>query len=197
MKEGWVNGNIDEICLIEYGTRVVKKRDEGTIYPVYGGGGATFSIDKFNRENRMVIARFGMSEKCTRFVSDKFFLNDSGLTLIPKNKDYILSEFLNYHILSLNDAIYSLGRGTAQKNLNVDEFKKLVLYYPKDLETQKKIVAILDEAFAAIENAKANIEKNIENANELFQSRLNEIFSRKGDGEEKRLGDLSWGLVLY
>src|SRR5690606_334886 len=39
--------------------------------------------------------------------------------------------------------------------------------------------------------AKANIEKNIDNAKELFQSKLNEIFSQKGDGwEEKKLGDI-------
>ena len=37
-----------------------------------------------------------------------------------------------------------------------------------------------------------NIEKNIQNAEELFQSKLNEIFSQKGDvWEEKRLDDIS------
>ena len=36
---------------------------------------------------------------------------------------------------------------------------------------------VLDEAFAAIDKAKANIERNLTNARELFQSRLNDIFS--------------------
>lgn len=72
MKAGWVADKLEDCCLIEYGTRVVKKKDGGTIYPVYGGGGATFRVDAFNREDRMVIARFGMSEQCTRFVSGKF-----------------------------------------------------------------------------------------------------------------------------
>lgn len=60
------------------------------------------------------------------------------------------------------------------------------------LTEQKRIVAILDEAFDAIDQAKANIERNIENAEELFQSKLNAVFSERGEGwEERRLGDLS------
>jgi len=50
---------------------------------------------------------------------------------------------------------------------------------------------VLDKAFAAIDLAKANIEKNLQNAKELFQSKLNEIFTQKGEGwEEKKLGDI-------
>ena len=41
---------------------------------------------------------------------------------------------------------------------------------------------VLDTAFAAIDQAKANIEQNIANAKELFQSKLNQIFSQKGEG---------------
>ena len=109
----WKFINLIDLCNVEYGTRVVRKRDAGTIFPVYGGGGATFSMDIHNRENRMVIARFAMSEKCTRFVNGKFFLNDSGLTISAKDKKLINEQFLNYQMLSLNDTIYSLARGTA------------------------------------------------------------------------------------
>ena len=37
MKEGWEYKKLDEVCYVEYGTRVVQKKDGGTIYPVYGG----------------------------------------------------------------------------------------------------------------------------------------------------------------
>ncbi len=178
----WKSIKLIDLCNVEYGTRVVRKRDAGTIFPVYGGGGATFSMDIHNRENRMVIARFAMSEKCTRFVNGKFFLNDSGLTISAKDKKLINEQFLNYQMLSLNDTIYSLARGTAQKNLNVDEFKNLSLSFPNSIQEQKEIVEILDQAFESIEKAKANIEKNIENAKELFQSKANQIFSQTGEG---------------
>lgn len=59
------------------------------------------------------------------------------------------------------------------------------------LSEQQAIVEKLDFAFDAIEKAKANIEKNIENAKELFQSKLNAIFSLKGVGwEEKTLEEI-------
>ena len=187
----WNSFKLTDLCNVEYGTRVVRKRDGGTIFPVYGGGGATFSMDINNRENRMVVARFAMSKKCTRFVKGKFFLNDSGLTISAKDENLIDEQFLNYQILSLNDTIYSLARGTAQKNLNVDEFKKLILSFPDSIEEQKEIVEILDQIFKSIHKAKNNIEKNIDNAKELFQSKLNQIFSQAGEGwKEHTLNDL-------
>ena len=60
------------------------------------------------------------------------------------------------------------------------------------LSEQDRIVAILDEAFAAIETATANTKKNLANARELFDSELNRVFSQKGEGwVEKRLGDVA------
>ena len=147
----WVKDTLENLCEIEYGTRVVRKREQGTIYPVYGGGGETFRIDRKNRTSRVVIARFGMSERCTRYVDGDFFLNDSGLTLSPKS-DELSQDFLNKIIFSLNDSIYSIGRGTAQKNLNMDAFKKLIISYPP-ADEQERIVAKLDAAFAEIDEA--------------------------------------------
>ena len=75
-------------------------------------------------------------------------------------------------------------------SMSVHHFKSIRIPIPP-LSEQQQIVAIIDKAFAAIDQAKANIERNIENAKELFQSKLNEIFSQKGEGwEEKKLGEL-------
>ena len=60
------------------------------------------------------------------------------------------------------------------------------------LPQQKQIVAILDKAFAAIDTAKANAEQNLQNAKELFESYLQNVFENKGDDwEEKKIEDLS------
>jgi type I restriction enzyme S subunit len=192
MKEGWEIKKLDEVCEVEYGTRVVRKKDGGTIHPVYGGGGATFFMDTFNRKDCLVVARFAMSEKCTRFVKGEFFLNDSGLSVKPKNTDEISQDFLNLQFLHLNDYIYSLARGTAQKNLNVPVFRKIEIHYPKSFPEQQHIVSILDKAFAAIDKAKANAEQNLKNAKELFESYLQGVFEKKGDGwAEKPLINLT------
>jgi type I restriction enzyme S subunit len=80
--------------------------------------------------------------------------------------------------------------GSAQGGFNAKKLSELIIPIPS-LPEQKQIVALLDKAFATINQAKANLEKNIDNAKELFQSKLNEIFSQKGDGwEEKTLGEV-------
>ncbi|MCF2489693.1 restriction endonuclease subunit S [Dyadobacter sp. CY347] len=192
MKQDWETKRLDDVCNVEYGTRVVSKRDGGTVYPVYGGGGATFFKDTFNREDCFIVARFAMSQQCTRFVQGKFFLNDSGLSVKPKNQKEILQEFLNLQLLYLNDNIYSLARGTAQKNLDLSAFRNIKIYYPKSLSEQLRIVSILDEAFAAITQAKANAEQNLKNTKELFESYLQGVFEEKGEGwEEKTLKEIS------
>jgi restriction endonuclease S subunit len=137
---GWIEATIDTSCNVEYGTRVVQKRDGGKGYSVYGGGGATFEVDRFNREDRLVIARFGMSAECTRLVAGKFFLNDSGLTVSPKNSENV-QRFIDYQLLALNDAIYALGSGTAQKNLDVPRFRALTIRFPATRVEQNEIAA--------------------------------------------------------
>lgn len=177
-----------EICDIECGTRVVRKVDGGSIYPVYGGGGATFKMDTYNREDCLVVARFAMSETCTRIVKGKFFLNDSGLTLKAK-ENVITQEYLETVILGKNDEIYGLGRGAAQKNLDMAKFRDLEISYPTSLEEQKRIVKILDEKFAMLETVKANAQANLQNAKDLFQSQLTKAFSNT-TWEKKRLDEV-------
>ncbi|EIT7146144.1 restriction endonuclease subunit S, partial [Vibrio vulnificus] len=49
----------------------------------------------------------------------------------------------------------------------------------------KKIVTLLDKAFADIEQARANTEQNLQNARELFDSYLQQVFSERGEGWKK------------
>jgi type I restriction enzyme S subunit len=57
---------------------------------------------------------------------------------------------------------------------------------------QQRIVAILDDAFAKIEKAKANAEQNLKNVKELFESYLQGVFENKGDDwEEKKLIEIT------
>ena len=77
------------------------------------------------------------------------------------------------------------------KTLNKTKLKALTLLVPS-LSQQKQIVAILDKAFAAIDTAKENAEQNLQNAKELFESYLQNVFENKGDDwEEKPLGEVT------
>jgi type I restriction enzyme, S subunit len=184
----WKTSTLDEICNIEYGTRVVRKKDSGTVYPVYGGGGETFFIDKTNRQDRVVISRFAMSEQCTRFVKGKFFLNDSGLTLSPKTKD-LSQYFIDKIILLLNSTIYQLGRGTAQRNLSMTNFRLLKITYPTSVEKQQQIVAKLDATFVEIDKIiNSTKEKRIEEKN-IKSSILKSIFLI--NNSQKTIGEIA------
>ena len=168
MKEGWEYKKLGEIAEIQYGTRVVQKRDGGSIYPVYGGGGATFKMDTYNRENCLVVARFAMSPKCTRIVAGKFFLNDSGLTLKSIDTNKLSQEYLEKNILGHNDEIYLLGNGMAQKNLDMKAFRNLLIKYPTSLSKQQKIVSELDLLSGVIEKQKAQLEELDKLAQSIF-----------------------------
>ena len=65
--------------------------------------------------------------------------------------------------------------------------KEFIESYPlplPPLPEQKRIVAILDEAFAGIEKAIANTEKTLANARELFDAYLESVFSQRVEGWE-------------
>ena len=76
------------------------------------------------------------------------------------------------------------SNSTNIRNLQLKKYLDVLVPIPP-LEEQERIVEVLDEAFSAIDKAKANIERNLINARELFQSRLNDIFSNPSEDWEK------------
>ena len=119
----------------------------------------------------------------------KIFLNDSGLTVSTKNNETLSQVFLDLYLLSLNDLIYSLGRWTAQKNLNVEKFKDIQIPLPP-LSVQEEIVAKLDTALVSIEEAKAKTQQVLTATRELWESTLEEAFRGGDSWEEKRFDEV-------
>lgn len=154
-KSKWTSCTLDSVCDIQFGTRIVKKQTEAGQYYVYGRGGATFTTKSYNRENAITVSRFALSKECSRFIEGKFFLNDSGLTLHSKT-NLLFFQFLKWHTFALNDKIYSLARGAAQKNLDVKQFSKLIIKLPKP-NGQCTIAAELDALQEMIDGYKAQI----------------------------------------
>ncbi|MDR1452368.1 MAG: restriction endonuclease subunit S [Candidatus Margulisbacteria bacterium] len=143
IESNWRIVKLSEVTKIDYGTRIVKATGEGTIYPVYGGGGETFKTDTFNRKNTFIISRFGMSPECIRFVPGMFFLNDSGMTIDTLNKEALNLSYLNYYLYLNQEMVYCCGRGVAQKNIDIDAFNSIPIPLPP-LEIQQKIVSEID-----------------------------------------------------
>lgn len=95
--------------------------------------------------------------------------------------------FLYYFLISSVALLNTLGHGTTFKELSSSVLANIPIPLPP-LAEQERIVAILDQAFAAIAKARANTQQNLANARELFDSTLNTIFTHPGkDWEEKNL----------
>ncbi len=88
-----------------------------------------------------------------------------------------------YQALSdaFRDQLKSLSSGTTVSIVNKSKFNSIEIVLPP-LQEQKRIVTILDEAFDGIATAKANAEKNLQNAREVFENQLLSIFSNPGEG---------------
>ncbi|MGA7385578.1 MAG: restriction endonuclease subunit S [Methylocella sp.] len=106
-------------------------------------------------------------------------------------RKFIDHKFLFYYLGSVVGHLNDIGTGATFKDLSGQKLKEVPLPVPP-LPEQKRIVAILDEAFEGIAAAVANAEKNLANARELFESYLNSIFIQKGEGwVEKKLSALA------
>ena len=109
-------------------------------------------------------------------------IHDGWLVLEPDyervDQDYL------YHVLS-SPLVFrqfdSLAAGSTVRNLNIALVGKVTVPLPP-LEEQRRIVAVLDEAFEGLARARANAEANLQNARELFESYLAGAFSEDGAG---------------
>lgn len=100
--------------------------------------------------------------------------------LIPKpNLHY---KYLYYFLYANVELLNSLGTGATFKELSGGKLKSVQIPVPT-LKEQKRIVAILDEAFEGIAKAIANAERNLANSEELFDSQLQAIFDDQGGAE--------------
>jgi restriction endonuclease S subunit len=106
-----------------------------------------------------------------------------------RSKQY--QPWINHFISSKRDEIHGKGTGATFPNVSGATLADLKIPVPP-LPEQRRIVAILDEAFECIATAKANAEKNLQNAQAIFDSQLQSIFSDVAISCGKsRLGDVA------
>ena len=99
-------------------------------------------------------------------------------------------DFLKYLFIAEGDNLLRFSSGAVHQTIYFPEAKAFHICHPP-LPEQRRIVGILDEAFDGIAVAKANAEKNLQNARALFESHLNAVFTQRGEGwVEKRLEEI-------
>jgi type I restriction enzyme S subunit len=121
-----------------------------------------------------------------------------GLAAI-RSKGELDREFLFYQLLHLQPEIAG-KEGAVFASINKSEIAALPIAFAP-LPEQRRIVGILDEAFDGIATAKANAEKNIQNARALFESHLQSVFTNGGEGWVERtleeLGTITSSKRIY
>ena len=96
-----------------------------------------------------------------------------GLAAI-RSSETIDSDFLYYQLLSKQDEIAGT-EGAVFASINKAAIEALQVVVPA-IEEQRRIVTLLDEAFADIATAKANAEKNLQNARALCEGLMQSLF---------------------
>ena len=109
---------------------------------------------------------------------------DSHVTIVRPTPGKFYPEFFGYMLVIIEDAIKEAGEGCGgQTELARSVLaEKFPVHYPESLPEQQRIVGILDEAFEDLATAKANAEKNLQNARALFESHLDSVFTQRGEG---------------
>ena len=101
--------------------------------------------------------------------------------LDPDDLDFrFVHKFLHWiYVSGVTEGMQSNSTGI--RNLDGDAYKTIEISFPS-LPEQQRIVGLLDEAFEGLATAKANAEKNLQNARALFESHLQSVFTQRGPG---------------
>ena len=113
-------------------------------------------------------------------------------TIVRFNHQLCLPEFFNYYSQSIEyiNNVSERCTGTTRNRISRSQLGKTQIP-TSDVGEQRRIVTLLDEAFADIATAKANAEKNLQNARDLLESHLQAAFTQQADWELKAFGELA------
>lgn len=189
MKKSW------EYCQLEDAVKkgssnisLNKIKNEDGKYPVFAAKGFVQNVSFYHQEeDYLAIIKDGAGIGRVSKHPAKSSVVATMQYLIPKDGFDI--DFIKYFLEGVDFEKYSSGSTIPHiyfKDYKSEKFPKI------PLPEQQRIVAILDETFSAIDKAKANAEENLKNAKELFESYLQGVFEKKGNGwEGKRLKELT------
>jgi len=188
MKKGWQTKKLGEICTVDWGNTDLTKSAyvEGGKFLAVSAAGCDGRIGhKEHEKYTPVLSAIGA--QCGRMFlpEEDFTAIKNTITLTPR-EGTCTGRFL-YQLLT---HVELPRRGAAQPFISKGDIEAFQVPVPP-LPEQQRIVALLDEAFAGLAIAKANAEKNLQNARAIFESHLQSVFSQRGEGwVEKKLEEI-------
>lgn len=189
MKSEWQTVPMGELCSIESGASDTKDAVSDGPYAFFDRSKKIKRSTRFLYDCEALIIPGEGAEFFPKQYSGKFDLHQRAYALFDFRPELDI-RFLFHYLHHRADYFPSVAVGATVKSLRRRHFLELPVPVPP-LPEQKRIVGILDEAFAAIATAKANTEKNLANARAVFESHLQVVFTQRGEGwVSKRIGDV-------
>ena len=198
MKQGWEIKTIGDVCKVIAGQSPEGKyyNSDGNGIPFYQGkkeycekyiGEPTIwtTVTTKEAEANDILMSVRAPVGPINFATQKICIG-RGLAAIRASK-FIDIEFLFNFLLKHESEIVG-NSGAVFNSINKAQIEAIEIPLPP-LREQQRIVAILDEALAAIAKAKANAQQNLQNSKELFESYLQGVFEN-GNWEESTLGEV-------
>ena len=176
---GWATRPLGELCdvLDRYRKPITKSdRREGP-YPYYGAMGIVDYVDGYLFDEPLILlgedgAKWGSGEPCAFKAEGKYWVNNHAHIMRP-DRSQVLDDWLVYYLCGTD--LLPFITGLTVPKLNQERMREIPIPVPP-LEQQRRIVAALDEAFAAISTAAANAEKNLASLDELLISAFRAAF---------------------
>lgn len=200
MKKGWQTKRLGEVCEIDKSQGVhrglpyvgLEHIESNTARFTGSPAAQTVKSSTFRFSNQHVL--YGRLRPYLNKALAPDFRGHCSTEIFPLKPFASLSrDYLLYWLLAdeTRDRINATCTGARMPRANMSEVIEFEFPLPP-LPEQKRIVGILDEAFAGIAAAKTTAEQNLQNARALFESHLNAVFTQKGDGwVEKTLSEIS------
>jgi type I restriction enzyme S subunit len=117
----------------------------------------------------VIATRVGLGKVC--LLGQDTAVNQDLRGIVPKSNKVIDVNFLFAWFKSISEQIIAEGTGATVQGVKLPFIKGLAVPFP-EMEEQHRIVTLLDEAFADIATAKANAEKNLQNARDLLDQAI-------------------------
>lgn len=139
--------------------------------------------------NVVIATRVGLGKVC--LLGQDTAINQDLRGIVPINQAVLEVRFLYWWLKSISDVIVAEGTGATVQGVKLPFVKGLQLPLPP-LPEQQRIVTLLDEASDGIATAKANAEKNLQNARAIFESHLQSVYQDAAElGHAVVLADLA------
>lgn len=185
MKQGWEILSLGELVNIKTGKLDSNAMIEGGKYPFFTCSREIFAINDyaFDCEAILLAGNNASGDFNVKYYKGKFNAYQRTYVITINNEKKILYSYLFHQLVNHLKKFKEQSVGSNTKFLKIGMIQSMEIPLPP-LSEQKRIVAILDKAFAAIDKAKANAEQNLKNAKELFESYLNEVFEKPKDNWE-------------